>query len=319
MKGAGSSPLTRGKPPPHCRHRGRRRLIPAHAGKTTIFLTTWESSKAHPRSRGENHRSATRSCGVTGSSPLTRGKRPSPRGRAFSARLIPAHAGKTIFARFLQLEAEAHPRSRGENHHFRAVPGRYHGSSPLTRGKRPVCEDERTMTGLIPAHAGKTTLCDAHLINIPAHPRSRGENPTTLTGQILRRGSSPLTRGKRIAKITQRGLCRLIPAHAGKTTTWPGFWLATRAHPRSRGENHASSCQIVRSNGSSPLTRGKLLQTREGRPGCGLIPAHAGKTTGASAGLLVVAAHPRSRGENSASAREDIHVDGSSPLTRGKR
>ena len=51
-------------------------------------------------------------------------------------RLIPAHAGKT----------------------YRDHQDWYHpsGSSPLTRGKRSVREDEWTMTGLIPAHAGKT-------------------------------------------------------------------------------------------------------------------------------------------------------------------
>ena len=70
--------------------------------------------------------------------------------------------------------------------------------------------------------------------------------------------------------------------------------------------------------GSSPLTRGKpgvyaIDGEREG-----LIPAHAGKTSGIHPGLRSLAAHPRSRGEN----REDLciseHANGSSPLTRGK-
>ena len=35
--------------------------------------------------------------------------------------------------------------------------------------------------------------------------------------RLIRAGSSPLTRGKRIAKMQQRELSGLIPAHAGKT------------------------------------------------------------------------------------------------------
>ena len=92
----GSSPLTRGKPSPWPPPSSLARLIPAHAGKTSVKVMDGVLPRAHPRSRGENHRSATRSSGVTGSSPLTRGKR-WPRGwPARRARLIPAHAGKTL-------------------------------------------------------------------------------------------------------------------------------------------------------------------------------------------------------------------------------
>ena len=51
---SGSSPLTRGKPPPWgnaCTSGG---LIPAHAGKTRRSLGSLRTGWAHPRSRGEN-------------------------------------------------------------------------------------------------------------------------------------------------------------------------------------------------------------------------------------------------------------------------
>ena len=70
-------------------------------------------------------------------------------------------------------------------------------------------------------------------------------------------GSSPLTRGKPEGHPKLPPGVRLIPAHAGKTSTM---------RPDARAE------------GSSPLTRGKLPVN------CGLnrvqrlIPAHAGKT-----------------------------------------
>ena len=92
----------------------------------------------------------------------------------------------------------AHPRSRGENLSPDDQALADSGSSPLTRGKpgdRPAREDSE---GLIPAHAGKT----ADETNIrryyEAHPRSRGENMGPNLAKAWLKGSSPLTRGKRI-------------------------------------------------------------------------------------------------------------------------
>ena len=50
----------------------------------------------------------------------------------------------------------------------------------------------------------------------------------------------------------------------------------------------------------------------------GLIPAHAGKTVAAWLACGAYAAHPRSRGENTASFFGSADTLGSSPLTRGK-
>ena len=78
ISSAGSSPLTRGKPV-SCGVVGTsHRLIPAHAGKTCPRWSAPTTRRAHPRSRGENHREASGGLGAT--------------------ELIPAHAGKTIRA-----------------------------------------------------------------------------------------------------------------------------------------------------------------------------------------------------------------------------
>ena len=50
-------------------------------------------------------------------------------------------------------------------------------------------------------------------------------------------GSSPLTRGKRLALSKAPPITRLIPAHAGKTTERMERDQLAAAHPRSRGEN----------------------------------------------------------------------------------
>ena len=56
---------------------------------------TIQTREAHPRSRGENVENGTTGTRQDGSSPLTRGKLKSAFGSVQSARLIPAHAGKT--------------------------------------------------------------------------------------------------------------------------------------------------------------------------------------------------------------------------------
>ena len=91
--------------------------------------------------------------------------------------------------------------------------------------------------GLIPAHAGKTTPPSTNSEPLRAHPRSRGENLFDKTHVTSRRGSSPLTRGKRANSDDNQTDRGLIPAHAGKTALVGVARCGDRAHPRSRGEN----------------------------------------------------------------------------------
>ena len=96
---------------------------------------------------------------------------------------------------------------------------------------------------------------------------------------IARRGgSSPLTRGKRVAFAPAGEGERLIPAHAGKTRSFGLSYFKVKAHPRSRGENLTPAGKLVINGGSSPLTRGKRDFARDKRFHVRLIPAHAGKT-----------------------------------------
>ena len=111
----GSSPLTRGKPGIAVRGELFARLIPAHAGKTAADLVVADESAAHPRSRGENIRTALGEFASDGSSPLTRGKQPCRCLSPYNIRLIPAHAGKTEAVGEGEGVHWAHPRSRGEN------------------------------------------------------------------------------------------------------------------------------------------------------------------------------------------------------------
>ena len=132
---AGSSPLTRGKYSDFLPDGQDFGLIPAHAGKTPRRMYRRPGTAAHPRSRGENGRRPARTRTGRGSSPLTRGKRKGLTPPADVVRLIPAHAGKTLFLCPPGGEHGAHPRSRGENRERLCDGGLHGGSSPLTRGK----------------------------------------------------------------------------------------------------------------------------------------------------------------------------------------
>ena len=212
--------------------------------------------------------------------------------------LIPAHAGKTTAPENWPCTPPAHPRSRGEN--AANVDGRLRGggSSPLTRGKRPLNTPGPAEVRLIPAHAGKTSISPRASTHKSAHPRSRGENAWASSTSARRRGSSPLTRGKRPRHPRPRPGLRLIPAHAGKTGRRDSGRVWQAAHPRSRGENPAARRRVLIKHGSSPLTRGKHAVPLQALQVLGLIPAHAGKTRWFRSGIMWPRAHPRSRGEN---------------------
>ena len=276
-----------------------RRLIPAHAGKTAAISSLRQNSGAHPRSRGENCPRAGRCLSHRGSSPLTRGKLPASWSMLVPPWLIPAHAGKTYYERKTGEPIRAHPRSRGENSAVSAVFASVRGSSPLTREKRALTTSRLQGFRLIPAHAGKTMYVSIHSRSVAAHPRSRGENPRAVMTSAARSmahprsrgenggltlsghsdwGSSPLTRGKLGVVGGDHSGLRLIPAHAGKTRARRVPSSASRAHPRSRGENSALTRSTRLTSGSSPLTRGKHTDERGRAEPRGLIPAHAGKT-----------------------------------------
>ena len=197
--------------------------------------------RAHPRSRGENRKTALAWARRGGSSPLTRGKRVCPSAGWKDKGLIPAHAGKTCAPLARASARWAHPRSRGENFWLHCRHVTRAGSSPLTRGKLLALINIDPARGLIPAHAGKTGELFARVPRWEAHPRSRGENRRRRCVKASVAGSSPLTRGKRHRGRKALRHAGLIPAHAGKTSLFDVEGAEDMAHPRSRGENSVSA------------------------------------------------------------------------------
>ena len=175
---------------------GRRRLIPACAGKTLDDRPEASKNRAHPRVCGENKASSF-SVGISsGSSPRVRGKPLTGAFNLIKAGLIPACAGKTTAWLPFQFGIRAHPRVCGENRGQRVKFNVEAGSSPRVRGKHPGTPSARWLDRLIPACAGKTTERDFGEASDGAHPRVCGENADLLANYLPDAGSSPRVRGK---------------------------------------------------------------------------------------------------------------------------
>ena len=315
----GSSPRMQGKLERADGGGAGARLIPAHAGKTTLRSTCNSPSPAHPRACGENYRAAHSSAVNTGSSPRVRGKHRPTNTTLPPTRLIPARAGKTAGALLLFSPPSAHPRACGENCMAAVAAPMSQGSSPRVRGKLAAAWVAPARTGLIPARAGKTVRVGSTSTTSGAHPRACGENPRSRADVEQVTGSSPRVRGKR--RRTRWGVCGrgLIPARAGKTPGQGNWLVHGRAHPRACGENNPGAATTPPLPGSSPRVRGKRIAEWVEQKLSRLIPARAGKTPSRKCCPMSASAHPRACGENRAAVGKLVTQEGSSPRVRGKR
>ena len=199
----GSSPHTRGAQPSRSRLWTWSRIIPAYAGSTRL-----------PRSMATSR---------TGSSPHTRGALGSGSVVDPRMRIIPAYAGSTRSTSTAPETSADHPRIRGEHVPWPDADCATVGSSPHTRGARPVHGAGAGRSGIIPAYAGST--------------------PVGRVAEMREAGSSPHTRGAQPLFLAKRRDHRIIPAYAGSTTTSSAPPKAWTDHPRIRGE-HSSSPSV---------------------------------------------------------------------------
>ncbi len=130
----GSPPLTRGLllacPLPHLPWR----ITPAHAGTTQKSVCDDVPEQDHPRSRGDYNGRAITIRQRIGSPPLTRGLLYFYQILLCIPRITPAHAGTTHLYKRRKLQAQDHPRSRGDYTIVFYTMLYMTGSPPLTRG-----------------------------------------------------------------------------------------------------------------------------------------------------------------------------------------
>ena len=151
---------------------------------------------------------------------------------------------------------------------------------------------------LIPADAGNTGL-SADVCRVRAvHPRGRGEHPRATANAVNAAGSSPRTRGTRVAQLLDHGGERFIPADAGNTPPCRRSSPAASVHPRGRGEHSEQRAAKHGNYGSSPRTRGTLHAANREVLERRFIPADAGNTLPDAHGVLILTVHPRGRGEH---------------------
>ena len=193
-------------------------------------------------------------------------------------RIIPAHAGQTGRVSPCRNPCSDHPRACGAN----PIPpekwkgGR--GSSPRMRGKQREQLDFERVFRIIPAHAGQTTFLNKTLANPADHPRACGANLIVFGVVHTHLGSSPRMRGKLEVKEFKSTATRIIPAHAGQTSTLGMTVVRPSDHPRACGANGKISSKTMVRTGSSPRMRGKLTADAGDTHSRRIIPAHAGQT-----------------------------------------
>ncbi len=237
----------------------------------------------HPRACGANMRLAHGKLPPYGSSPRMRGEHVASALQCDHARIIPAHAGQTPCTCRASRRFSDHPRACGANHFVVGVWEAERGSSPRMRGKLLSGGLTGALNRIIPAHAGQTADGPFRHPQRTDHPRACGANPHCRRRTVWTRGSSPRMRGKPQQPSDLRGVERIIPAHAGQTSTRSPAATPRPDHPRACGANHASAAARRTAFGSSPRMRGKrgLFAVEDAHDR--IIPAHAGQTCSARA------------------------------------
>ena len=254
-------------------------LIPAGAGQTTAWRTTFSLFAAHPRRCGADRRSPARRRLVRGSSPQVRGRQRAQRREEKMHGLIPAGAGQTRSEVAAANAAPAHPRRCGADADAAFLRASARGSSPQVRGRLVADPARELIPRLIPAGAGQTGRHRTRTILSRAHPRRCGADTTPCSSTRVESGSSPQVRGRldyKVDHITRKGL---IPAGAGQTLVDDLLFPRQPAHPRRCGADSAPVIYILHVWGSSPQVRGRPSYRAKRRADAGLIPAGAGQTT----------------------------------------
>ena len=152
------------------------------------------------------------------------------------------------------------------------------GSSPLTRGTPVVCLRRIPWGRFIPAYAGNSAQYVKLFSMKAVHPRLRGELSEESRRANRPRGSSPLTRGTQFFRRSISVIDRFIPAYAGNSERCSSWETSLPVHPRLRGELASPSSSPPANAGSSPLTRGTLIENQFKKRSSRFIPAYAGNS-----------------------------------------
>ena len=216
----------------------------------------------HPRACGANSKLAAGANAEVGSSPRMRGKQHRLVACLPGVRIIPAHAGQTSASTCALAVSADHPRACGANRPTFPSQSPVFGSSPRMRGKLWLSPNPRARGRIIPAHAGQTPRNKPTWCSGTDHPRACGANWFADGTVEVLGGSSPRMRGKLALSLAPCRGVRIIPAHAGQTSTPMSVPCSISDHPRACGANAPLVYALLRLRGSSPRMRGKPASPR---------------------------------------------------------
>ena len=172
---------------------------------------------------------------------------------------------------------------------------------------------------ITPACAGKTRSFKIVRVELPDHPRMRGEDKKVTKEGFQISGSPPHARGRPALLFRRFPDFGITPACAGKTQSAPSARSATPDHPRMRGEDRGSMRAGLSVQGSPPHARGRLRPLRRTGLSRGITPACAGKTDTDFNFDVTDSDHPRMRGEDLDGLGPEWRYGGSPPHARGRR
>ena len=232
----GPSPRWRGDLPRAASARCRRRTIPALAGRPRASPGPRGATADHPRAGGETLHGLGGLLGRQGPSPRWRGDPRRPGQPLEALRTIPALAGRPPAPPPAGRSSRDHPRAGGETSTRENLTAWLFGPSPRWRGDhRGVCWP-LSVSGTIPALAGRPRCPEREGSAARDHPRAGGETERWTIGYIAESGPSPRWRGDRPPQDPPCRRLRTIPALAGRPRAPGGRPRIRWDHPRAGGE-----------------------------------------------------------------------------------
>ena len=164
------------------------------------------------------------------------------------------------------------------------------------RGSQPESTRDYIKKGIIPAHAGLTSLRTSLAKRPGDHPRACGAHTARSMARRAIWGSSPRMRGSPTDTTGAVGRCGIIPAHAGLTLTRSSLRATFWDHPRACGAHLLDVFFSHPRPGSSPRMRGSHTVHLGTSCWLGIIPAHAGLTRSQWKMSSASGDHPRACG-----------------------
>ena len=191
------------------------------------------------------------------------------------------------------------------------------GSPPHMRGTELVPSASVIVHGITPAHAGNRPSGSVRIKVYEDHPRTCGEQEELSEYTHYQLGSPPHMRGTVCLPVVGEGTGRITPAHAGNSNTERNTCSLDEDHPRTCGEQLASSLVFTGLKGSPPHMRGTAMPFGSGVLKIRITPAHAGNRSVAVSWARLMWDHPRTCGEQLLQTPVQNLEAGSPPHMRG--